>query len=121
MILEEDQSSDWKEAFARAINFVIENRTSIQHLYYSKSRDVLEKYLVTTTSRFVKRYVEKEAEGMNLSEQDREFVIVFYRWALLGTTLSWIQGEISESSQELIQKVDLLFEDSLRKIIQKKD
>ena len=42
---DEKQYESWYEELLRVALFVVENRPAIMHIYDSKSRDVLEKYL----------------------------------------------------------------------------
>ena len=66
--------------FKHIVKFIMEYKVAIKHLYDSKSRDELEKYLFTITELFVQKYIEKQAMGLSISHEHLEFVCDFYRF-----------------------------------------
>lgn len=110
-VLSDDQRYDtWYEELRRVALFVVENRAAIVHIYYSKSRDVLENYLFTVCGEFIKSCVEREAERLPVSEEDKNFICTFYGYSLAGITLSWIKGNTQSDSEAFLRKVASLLE-----------
>lgn len=109
--LEDEKRYDtWYEELHRVALFVLENKSAIAHIYYSKSRDVLENYLFTISGKIIRGYVEREAKRLEVKDEDKEFVCTFYGYSLVGMTLDWIKGNTKVDSEEFIQRVAAVFE-----------
>ena len=53
---DEKQYESWYEELLRVALFVVENRPAILHIYDSKSRDVLEKYLFAICDKLIRNF-----------------------------------------------------------------
>ena len=111
---DEKQYGTWYEELLRVALFVVENRPAILHIYDSRSRDVLEKYLFTICHKLIRRYVEHQAQGMQVSDREKEFVITFYGYSLVGMTLNWIKGNSQSDSGEYLKGVAAIFEGTVK-------
>ena len=111
---DEKQYESWYEELLRVALFVVENRTAIRHVYTSKSRDVLDKYLFAICDKLVRNYVIEQAASISVSEEDKEFVITFYGYSLVGMTLNWIKGNAQSDSKEYLKAVAAVFEGTVK-------
>ena len=100
---DEKQYESWYEELLRVALFVVENRPAILHIYDSKSRDVLEKYLFAICDKLIRKYVEQQVQGMEVSDKEKEFVITFYGYSLVGMTLNWIKGNSQSDSADYLK------------------
>lgn len=113
-VLEDKESySTWYEELHRVAFFVVENRTAILHAYNSKSRNVAENYLFAISDKLVKSYVEQAAKHLTVSDRDKKFVCTFYGYSLVGMTLDWIRGNTHEDSEEFLQRVAAVFDNTV--------
>ena len=94
--------------------FVVENRPAILHIYDSKSRDVLEKYLFAICDKLIRNYVEHQVQGMEVSDKEKEFVITFYGYSLVGMTLNWIKGNSQSDSADYLKGMAAVFEGTVK-------
>lgn len=106
----QDLHGTWHEELRRIALFITEYRPAILHIYDSKSRDVLEKYLFTISGQFLKSRVEQEAEGLSVSEQDKTFICTFYGYSLAGMTLNWIRGDSETDFEDFLEKSAAILE-----------
>lgn len=111
---DEKQYESWYEELLRVVLFVVENRPAILHIYDSKSRDVLEKYLFAICDKLIRNYVEQQVQGMEVSDKEKEFVITFYGYSLVGMTLNWIKGNSQSDSADYLKGMAAVFEGTVK-------
>lgn len=46
--------------------------------------------------------------GAQISEQDKEFIADFYKYALVGVVLDWVKGGMRETPEQLTAKLSRL-------------
>ena len=97
----------------RVALLAVENKTAIAHIYYSKSRDVLDNYLFTISKNLVKNFARSEIDRQQLIDTDIEFVCDFYAHSLVGIILDWIKGSSQTDSVEFLKKIAVVLESTL--------
>lgn len=107
---EANQDATFCEEYIKAANIILRYKEAIKHIYHSKSKDVLENYLVNVTNDLVRRFVEKAAQGHNISEENIEYICKFYGYAIVGSTLNWIHEGMPPYRVDLIKKISESFE-----------
>ena len=116
-VIEENHMFDsWQDGFLQSAKFVFENKTAIHHIYTSISKDQLEKYLYNITEKMMVDFVRQEAIKNNLTvrEEDIKYIAIFYKYALVGIALSWIENGMKEDPKEAISKFGDLFDGSIK-------
>ena len=104
----------WAEVFLQATAFTRGNRQAIYHLYNSANRDRLENYLYDVNLESMRSFVREESRGLHVSENDVETLAKFYTAALLGLTLTWLEGGMKQDAESYIADVARLLEGSVR-------
>lgn len=111
---DEKQYATWYDELRRVALFVVENRPAILHIYNSKSRDVLQKYLFAICDKLIRGYVEYQAQSMSVNKKHKEFVIAFYGYSLVGMTFDWIKDDTQSDSEEYLKTMAAVFEGTVR-------
>lgn len=111
------ECASFYEEFNRAIILVLQYKQAVIHLYHSKSKDVLEKYLYNVTERFIMRYVKKYAEEVHASEQDVQFACNYYRSTIIAATLEWIKNGTKEAPEVFVQDMSDIFEQTVKIVL----
>lgn len=114
-VIDEEKIYDtWQEAFIQSAKFAFENKTAIYHVYTSISREKLERYLYRIAENLMMGFVEKEAETLPVKEEDVRFIANFYKFAVVGLILDWIQNGMEENPKLIVSKIGILFEGNIR-------
>lgn len=111
--------TNWREGFAKAIDFALKNKKAVYHIYNSQRRDLLENYLYEKSSAFTEKFVQQEARGLNVSRTDIEYVTVFYKHAFMGIVTEWLKRDMNVEPMEAIEHFGYIFEGELRRILEK--
>lgn len=109
----EMKHESWYEEIRYMVMIIIENRAAINHVYQSKSRDVLERYIFNLSELVIKEYISKNQLNHLANEKDVNFVCDFYRASLAGMLLNWLKGDMKADSDELIKKVTVIIENTI--------
>ena len=119
MLDEHRDFSTWHEAFLESAQFVFENKTAVRHLYTSLNREQLERYLYGIADRVMLNFVQKDAEGLNPTAEDLQFVVDFYKYAVVGMILEWIRSGMESDFAERINRLETLFHGSIRQALER--
>ena len=98
----------WQQGFLQIFETVKANKPFIMNVYRSVSREQVELYLYKMTYDLLINVVNEEAAGMDVSEEDRKFIANYYKYAFVGLVLDWINGDMKEDAQKIINKLSLL-------------
>ena len=115
---EEDAEASFYEELLHKYHLVLNYRKAIGHLYTSKNRELISNYFYTVTEAFVMKHVQKEAEGMDVPEEDIRFIVDFYSNSLIGMMLRWIKEGMPEKKDHLIQKWSVSYQATVKILLQ---
>lgn len=106
------------EAYMRTVNFLLEHKATIIHVYNSKSKDVLYSYLEFATNYFISKFVEKRAKGTKISEAGKKYIVNFYSDAIIGATSRWIERKMTDYKEVLMKDISESFEATIDEMIE---
>ena len=86
----------WQQGFLEVFKYVEENSEFVVNTYHSIGREHLERYLYSTVFGLLIDVVNEQAVGMNVREEDRNFIADFYKYAFVGLMLEWIRTGMKE-------------------------
>lgn len=109
----------WQQGFLQTFQMVHENKPFITNVYHSISREQIEVYFYTITFDLLIGVVEEKAEGMNVSESDKKFIADFYKFAFVGLLLDWINKDMREDPQKIIDHLSILIDGDVTRALNK--
>ena len=104
----------WQKAFLTATAFAAENKRMILHLHNSAHGDILARYYHKTILAAMLSYVHKEAEGLDVSENQIMALARFYTAALAGLTLEWIGSGMKGEPDSFIDDLGGMLDGNIR-------
>lgn len=104
----------WQETFMQATGFARKNRQAIYHLYNSGARDRLEDYLYDGMFVVVEAFVDNQAEGLEVSADDKSALSTFYTAAMVGLVTKWLRGGMKEDADAYIASMGRLLDGNIR-------
>ena len=110
-IIEEDgNSKTFYDECMRAFDVMMKYKNALLHIYNSRSRSVIEKYLMAVTPNFIRRFVTLNSENIEINEKNIIFICDFYKYAVTGCTIEWIRSGMPEEREEFVKKIADIFE-----------
>ena len=104
----------WEEGIAQAMQIALRHKRAVYHVYHSMQRESLEKYLYNVAGEVMRRYVERQSEGIHASQGDEGIIAQFYQSALTEMVLNWIGQGMKEDGLEMITRIGQLFDGNIR-------
>lgn len=96
----------WQDALTSIFQYISENRVFVLNTYRSFGKEFLEKVLRQEIELFLSNQVFKKIEVTKEEAKQVEFSYSFYTYALVGVGLDWIEKQMPESVEELVERIE---------------
>ncbi|MBR1731975.1 MAG: TetR/AcrR family transcriptional regulator C-terminal domain-containing protein [Ruminococcus sp.] len=100
-----------------AVDFAIENKTAVYHIYNSANREMFERYLDRIAEKTVSDYMEYAIKDKNISDDDREALVLYYRCLLIGFVINWLGTGMKYDLKQKIKRICELFDGAMNTAI----
>lgn len=111
---DETDFNSWEDGYLRLMEFAFENKRAIEHLYNSVGREYMERYFFCVANRAISDYVAKQAKSAEHGQSDIDMVTSFFTNAVVGMSLEWIGGGMSEDPEQTIHKLVALMKGTVQ-------
>lgn len=89
----------------------------VLNTYNSIGRDKLEIHLYSAVYNLVLNVVDEITLGKEVSEERKEFVVNFYKVALVGLLLEWIRKNMIENPEQIIENLNKIISGDTHKAL----
>lgn len=116
IISENRDDKSFYEEYMRELNVMMEYKNALMHVYNSKSREIIENYLLSVMPQFIRHYVVEKIRQNNYTEvreEDISFICDFYKYAVSGCTIEWIRGGMQQNQEEFVRKMSYIFDGTI--------
>lgn len=96
----------WQDALTSIFQYISENHVFVLNTYRSFGKGFLEKVLRQEIELFLSNQVFKKIEVTKEEAKQVEFSYSFYIYALVGVGLDWIEKQMPESVEELVERIE---------------
>ena len=114
---EKQENHSFYEDCLKKYHLILEYKKAVYHLYNSKNRDLILKYLYDITENYMEKYVLKEVEGKKLSAEDIQFIVDFYSNSMIGSIFRWMQRGMMEKQEKLIYRLSVSYQATIKALI----
>ena len=113
--LDEKKTYDtWQQGFLQILEAVQANKPFIMNVYHCVHREQVEMYLRPLVEDLILNVVNEEAEGLNVRDEDKTFIVQAYSYIFIGIMLDWIKEDMKENPQEIVERLNKLIKGSIR-------
>ena len=109
----------WTDAFLDILRQLQENKALVMNVYRSVSREQVEQYLYKQLDPMLRDFIERKAAEISVQDADKQFIVDFYKYALVGMVLEWIRKDMKEDPVRMTDRLNVLlhgdFERALRR------
>ena len=106
------------EILMYAVEFAIENKAAVYHIFKSAKREMFETYLGRITEKSVAALVERKSVDYNTSENTKKAVVRYYKCLLIGIVIDWLSNEMSYELRDELKTICELFDGAMEKALQ---
>ena len=107
----------WSEALLDALQRIQDNRVLVLNVYRSVSREQVEQYLYKMLDPLLRMFVERE--NIPVQEEDKQFIIDFYKYALVGMVLEWIRKDMKEDPVRMTDRLNILLHGDFQRALRR--
>ncbi len=107
----------WNEAFLDILNEIKENKVLVLNVYRSVSREQVEQYLYKMLDPMLRNFMDREAQGLSVQDIDKQFVIDFYKYALVGMVLEWIRNDMRNEADVMSERLNTMLHGDFRRAL----
>ena len=109
----------WQQGFQQIFQAVLDNKPFVQNVYQSVNREQVETYLYSLTHNLLIGVIEEKAVGMQVRDEDKEFIADFFKFAFVGLMLDWIRNGMKKDPQQIIDRLSILIEGDITRALNK--
>ena len=104
----------WRESLMACTRFALENRRAVYHIYHSANRDQLERCLNQVAGESMEKLIRYLTQGLSVSDEDIGYLTLFYKHAIVGILLEWLENDMKADVEHVISRMAVLLEGNLR-------
>ncbi|WP_308619098.1 TetR-like C-terminal domain-containing protein [uncultured Eubacterium sp.] len=111
-VIETDASEfTWEDAFKKMAGSVLINKNIIYNIFSSKYFAEIEAYIVNAMGILIASKIREQciAENHIISDENITIISTFYKHAVTGTFIEWIQKGMKTDPEEFIKKIGKIF------------
>ena len=109
----------WQQGFQQIFQAVLDNKPFVQNVYQFVNREQVETYLYSLTHNLLIGVIEEKAVGMQVRDEDKEFIADFFKFAFVGLMLDWIRNGMKKDPQQIIDRLSILSEGDITRALNK--
>lgn len=107
----------WQEGLLNIFNEVLKNKPFILNVYRCVSREQVESYLYRLTYDLIYGVVEENAVGMTVREEDKKFIVDFYKYSFVGIMLEWIRNDMKEDPKHIVAQLETVIHGNIARAL----
>ena len=112
-----DGPIEWIRPF---IQYGVRNRRAILHVYRYVPRETFLSYLNRIVSHFMQGYFASATEGASVAASKIQDLALFYRCAISGILLEWLDAGLSDEIPQAVERLCVLFKGSTKSALTRK-
>ena len=116
--LDEKKTYDtWQQGLLQIFAAVQENKPFILNVYRCVHREQVEKYLQPLVDQLLLDVIEEESSGMMIREEDKQFIIDFYKYGFVGMVLEWIRRDMKTEPAIMAERLNTMMQGDLKRAL----
>lgn len=108
----------WQEGFLNIFHAILDNKLFIKNVYRSVSKEQINAYLGPLVHDLILGVVEELSAGMTVSKTDQKFIADFYEYAFLGIVQDWIEHDMKEAPEEIVNRTSTLVHGNISRALE---
>ena len=107
----------WTEAFLDILHQIRDNKALVLNVYRSVGREQVEQYLYKLLDPMLKEFADRECHDITVQDDDKQFVVDFYSYALVGVVLEWIRRDMKTDPAVMVERTGRMLQGDLRRAL----
>ena len=103
----------WQQGLLQILEAVQENKPFILNVYRSVRREQVENYLYRVTYDLLRDVIKEQAQGMNVRDEDMDFIASLYKYMFVGLMLDWIKSGMKADPRLMVDRLEQVIHGSV--------
>lgn len=116
---EYDETASWEKSFLVALKPCLENKSAVDHIYHSVSKEALENYMYRTGGDIMERFVASITPEVPAKESDRKLIAHMYQCAMTEILMHWIGEGMQEDPAYIITRIGFLTDGTIEEALRR--
>ena len=108
------QYDNWENGTIGLLNMMLENKAFVENVYRNVGRERMESFLFPQIKQVIASIVYEEAEGISVTDEEKEFAAEMYQYIFVGVILRWIHEGMKDNPDELVGKLAVALNGSMK-------
>ena len=87
------------------------------NVYRSVGREQVEQYLYKLLDPMLKEFADRECRDITVQDDDKQFVVDFYKYAMVGVVLEWIRRDMKNDPKQMVERVSTMIHGDFRRAL----
>ena len=119
--LQPNPETNWQENTKALLHACQEMPKTVYHIFNSISRDRLERFVFASTNDVFYQYVESQAEGKDVSQEQMQHVANVCRFSFFGYFLKFLWDNMEDDIDKSVDTLSDLFTGLVKQVIEHSD
>lgn len=110
-----------EQGLVQLVRLAANNKKAFYNVYHYLDRKQIEKHLSDVIVHLVQGFVRVKSEGLDVPERDRKLTTDFFRHAILGFVIEWIDGGMKPQNHgkpgDLVRELIILLDNTMGRIL----
>lgn len=107
----------WTEAFLDILHQIQENKVLVLNVYRSVGREQVEQYFYKMLDPMLKDFADRECRDITVQDDDKQFVVDFYKYALVGVVLEWVRRDMKTDPAVIVERMGRMLQGDMRRAL----
>ena len=114
MVVQHTDRTDWTSGIDDLVTKMLEERRLVLNAYHSVSHEAVSRFIRQWLKPFIDQVVERESQGLIVSQEDKEFVSELFTLGTSGFLTEWIEHQLSQEDLLKLEKIKTALNGSAR-------
>ena len=114
IISENRREDNWQDGCLATMNYLKNNETIIKNVLNSVDRRKLDLSLQEGADYIMTYVVNEASRNMAVSEDDKIFIVKFYRSVFIGLIMDWVDTGMKEDPQKIVNRLTKIVQGNIR-------
>lgn len=119
LVLDNKDLATVEDCLNVVIEFCLNHRKEVLHIYKSVNRDFFEQYHWRLCTYVVTEYIDRQLDDIHISDEDRAIIISYVKCLLFGIVMGWLENNLDADIQKFMHRICELKQSDLDVMIQK--
>lgn len=111
--LKENKTYDtWQEGFLSVFRIIKKDKSFVNNIFRYAPKEYVYNYLYRVTYSLLYDVLSEKAKGMTIREEDKNFIVDFYKYSFVGVVTNWIENDMLEEPEVIVERVNSLVQGS---------